>query len=250
MLTTIFDSSIGPLIGHRGVTEAAPENTLVAIEMAAEYGCKWVEVDAQLTKELVPVLMHDDELDRTTNGTGLLAETNLGKLATIDAGAWFDPPFTGQKIPTLRESMRLCFELGIRANVEIKPSLGLDEITAEKVMESLLDFWPEDQEPPLISSFSRSAMEIAHKLAPHWPRGMLYHGLDKDWLEFARSIDAWSIHVWDQGLTQTQVDEMHSHGYPVLVCSIDDLKTAQRMKDLGVDAIFTGAPELVKEIWR
>ena len=249
MPTTIFNSPIGPLIGHRGVTESAPENTLVAIEKAAEYGCKWVEIDAQLTKDLIPVLMHDDDLDRTTSAKGRLADKYLRDLALVDAGAWYDPPHPGQKIPTLRECLRLCFELDLRINVEIKPTEGLDEITAEKVMETLIDFWPEDKAPPLISSFSRSAMKIAQAAAPGWPRGMLYHGLDEDWLAFAKEVDAWSLHVWDEGLTQEQVTAMQSEGYPVLVYSVDDLKTSQRMKDFGVDAIFTGAPEIMGGIW-
>ncbi len=249
MLTNVFDSPIGPLIGHRGVTETAPENTLVAIEKAAEYGCKWIEIDAQLTKDLIPVLMHDDDLDRTTSTTGRLADRNLKELALVDAGAWYDPPHPGEKIPTLIECLKLCFELDLRINVEIKPTESLDEITAEKVMETLLEFWPEDRDPPLISSFSRPAMKIAHAAAPHWPRGMLYHGLDEDWLEFAEEIEAWSLHVWDEDLTQEQVDDMHSKGYPVLVYSVDDLQTSQRMKDLGVDAIFTGAPEIMGGIW-
>ena len=249
MMTDLFDSPIGPLIGHRGVTETAPENTLVAIERAAEYGCKWVEVDAQLTADLVPVILHDDDLDRTTNGQGPLAKTKLRDLATIDAGSWFGADFAGEKVPTLRECLGLCFELALRVNVEIKPSEGLDEITAIKVMETLLDCWTKDQEPPLISSFSRSGMKIVKEMAPHWPRGMLYHGLDEDWLAFAKEIEAWSIHVWDEGLTRSQVDAIHKAGYPVIVYSVDDRETSQRMKDFGVDAIFTGAPEIMKGIW-
>ena len=85
------------VIGHRGIAARAPENTLAGFRRAAELGVAWVELDVQLTSDGVPVVFHDDGLERTTDGQGLLIETPLAVLRGLDAGAWFGPAFAGER---------------------------------------------------------------------------------------------------------------------------------------------------------
>jgi glycerophosphoryl diester phosphodiesterase len=93
------------IIGHRGYPDRFPENTLPSLEGALEAGCRSLEWDVKVTADGVPVLFHDETLERTTDGEGPLAERTLGELRELDAGAWFHPRFRGTRIPTLREAL-------------------------------------------------------------------------------------------------------------------------------------------------
>ena len=112
------------VIGHRGAAAAAPENTLVSLQKAKELGASWVEFDVKLTRDGVPILMHDERLERTTDGRGEVALTTLNDLQKLDAGGWFGPAFRGEPVPTLEAALALCAELGLGINVEIKPVRG------------------------------------------------------------------------------------------------------------------------------
>src|SRR4051812_26195793 len=90
---------IPPLIAHRGASSEAPENTLAALKLARGRGANWVEVDVKLTQDGVPILMHDDTLERTTDGTGKVADTSWATIQTLDAGSWFDKKFRGERVP-------------------------------------------------------------------------------------------------------------------------------------------------------
>src|SRR5690242_8989223 len=92
------------VIGHRGAAAYAPENTLESIRTAAEIGVKWVELDVKLTKDSIPIIFHDDTLERTTSGYGLVAETKYEDIRELEAGMWFSEGFTGVVVPTLEEA--------------------------------------------------------------------------------------------------------------------------------------------------
>src|SRR5579859_6338194 len=105
------------IIGHRGAAGLAPENTLAAIRAAAAAGARWVELDVQLTRDGVPVLLHDSTLERTTDGEGKVGDADLDALRRVDAGSWFAPRFLGQRVPTLAEAVAELGQLGLGANL-------------------------------------------------------------------------------------------------------------------------------------
>jgi glycerophosphoryl diester phosphodiesterase len=109
------------IIAHRGGGTVAPENTLVALKVAASMGFGGVEFDVKLARYGVPVLMHDDTLDRTTDGTGRVVAHDAAELRSLDAGLWFANEFAGEHVPTFEAAAALCRSLGLWANVEIKP---------------------------------------------------------------------------------------------------------------------------------
>src|SRR5580658_7344129 len=92
-----------PVIAHRGASAQAPENTMAAFRLATESGAKWVEFDVHLTQDGVPVIMHDDTLDRTTDGKGKIADASWADVQKLDAGSWFDKRFKGERVPHLDE---------------------------------------------------------------------------------------------------------------------------------------------------
>ena len=122
-------------IGHRGAAGHAPENTLASIRKAANLGARWVEFDVMLSHDGIPILMHDNTLNRTTNGKGPISAQSLNDLRTLDAGSWFDKSFADEPIPTLAETLLLAEALGLGCNVEIKPAPETSEETAKAVIE-------------------------------------------------------------------------------------------------------------------
>ena len=168
--------TIPRIIGHRGAAKAAPENTLAGLREAKRQGAAWVEVDAKLTSDNQVILLHDDLLDRTTSGKGAAAQATLEQVRGLDAGAWFAPNWAGIKVPTLEETIAEVLSLGLNINVEIKPCPGREHVTAELVMREMQRLWPNrgpsGGDKPLISSFAYDALQVAHQLAPEFPRAL------------------------------------------------------------------------------
>ncbi len=116
--------SLPSVIGHRGAAARAPENTLAGFRIAKLLGCGWIEFDVRLTADDVLVVCHDDRLERTTSGYGMISKLPLAAIREVDAGTWFDPRFADERVPTLYETLVLCRDLGLGANVEIKAEHG------------------------------------------------------------------------------------------------------------------------------
>jgi len=159
-----------PVIGHRGAAGHAPENTLASIATAAALGATWVEFDVKLTRDGVAVLFHDDALERTTNGTGKVADTTLAEIKALDAGGWYQKRFAGEAVPTLEEAMATLARLNLGANVELKPSPGREAETARTVAGLLKTAWPARLPAPVISSFAPEALAAFAEAAPQFPR--------------------------------------------------------------------------------
>ncbi|HEY4161795.1 MAG TPA: glycerophosphodiester phosphodiesterase [Dongiaceae bacterium] len=230
------------VIGHRGAAAAAPENTLESFRQAAAEGARWVEFDAKLSAEGRVFLLHDDDLDRTTNGKGAARLKTLSELKQLDAGGWYNPRFAGAKLPTLAETVTLLNELDLQCNVEIKPCPGRDVETAEVIMAELRKIWPADKEKPLISSFVLDSLRTVQAAAPEFPRGILFDGHPIDWLSQARGVAAISVNIGNDDATPQWVEEIKQAGYGVLVYTINDPERAAQLIGWGVDGVFSDAP--------
>lgn len=108
------------IIAHRGAKRLAPENTLPAFKLATDLGAEGIEADVQLTKDDVPVIIHDERLNRTTNTKGLVNELTLSELEKLDAGSWFSPKYQGTTIPTLEEFLQWIKSKSLYLNLELK----------------------------------------------------------------------------------------------------------------------------------
>src|SRR5690348_652098 len=125
---------IPKVIGHRGAASRAPENTLAGFRKAAELGCTWIECDVRLSHEGHPIIVHDDTLERTTDGRGRVGATPLRDLQSCDAGSYFNPSYRGERIPTLEEALRLLQSLGLGCDLELKAEAGREQALAEAVV--------------------------------------------------------------------------------------------------------------------
>lgn len=234
-------SSLPRLIGHRGARESAPENTLVSLREAARQGARWVEVDVMLSADRQPLLIHDDLLDRTTNGTGPVPEQTLEALRRLDAGSWFDARFAGERLPTLEEAVAVIDELGLALNLEIKPYPGQEAITAEVALERLGRVWPAGR-PLLVSSFAVVSLEVAQAQAPAIPRGYLTDEPPAEWAAIADRVGAATLNVNQTHQTADSVAVCRATGRPVLAYTVNDPDRARTLFDWGVTSVFTDAP--------
>jgi glycerophosphoryl diester phosphodiesterase len=235
------------IIGHRGACGYAPENTLESIKTAAELGIKWVELDVKLTKDDVAIIFHDDELDRTTNGSGLVMNTTYEDIKQLEAGSWFADSFAGIKIPTLEETLELLIDLDMSLNLEIKPCAGREVQTAEAALDILSRYWDETDKL-LISSFSHVSLETAMEMAPEWHRGLLLDDeWPENWGELAEYLEVASININGNKVEREQIEAIIDLGKPILAYTINDPQRFRTLQSWGVDGVFTDVPDVIKD---
>lgn len=237
--------------GHRGT---APENTLAGLAAAHAAGYRGVEVDVMLSADGVAFLHHDDTLERTTDGRGPVASTPAAQLERLDAGAWRDPAFAGERLPQLTAALDRCQALGLWLNLEIKPTPGRDAATAQAVAERLAARWPAlaapeaaHALPPLvISSFSTVALgEIARRL-PAAPRALLAERLPPDWRDLVDALGCAALHLNAARLDAGTVAALRTAA-PGLVLAAYTVNEPAAMAALfaaGIDALFTDRIDL------
>jgi glycerophosphoryl diester phosphodiesterase len=229
------------IVAHRGGGRLAPENTLAAIRLGASLGFAGVEFDVMLAGDGTPVLIHDETLERTTGAAGEVARMPYAELAKLDAGAWCGERWRGERIPTFAAAAGLCQELGLWANIEIKPAKGYERATGEAVARATRALWRGASLPPVLSSFSIAALEAARAAVPELPRGYLVEAIPGDWRERLRALDAVALHCHYRALTPTVAGGIHAAGYAVLCWTVNDPGEARRLLDGGADCLVTDA---------
>lgn len=235
------------VIGHRGAKAYAPENTLSSIHAAADIGCEWVEVDVKLTKDGVAIVFHDDDLDRTTSGSGPVAQTDWKTISELDAGSWFGESFLNERVPTLEQVLDVVQERGMGINIEIKPCPRREKETAEVALDVATRIWDEDTPPPLISSFQAVSLETALDMIPDWPRGFLMDEHQDNWQDMVKYLEAATININGNTATEEQVDSYIETQLPVLAYTINDPARAKELLRWGVDGFFCDNPDTLLE---
>jgi glycerophosphoryl diester phosphodiesterase len=225
------------IIAHRGASAEAPENTLAAFQLAHDIGAAWVEFDVMLSKDGVPVVIHDLDLERTTNGHGRVADYTLEELQRLDAGK-------GEKIPTLAQTLELLQTLGLGANLEIKPNLNQEVETAEAVLVEVNKRWKQSPDLLLLSSFALDSLRRVQQLDPHWSRGLLLESWSEPWQSLAEIYAVDTVNG-PGDVQHSQVKAVKQAGYDVLVYTIDDPTRAKECWEWGVTAVFTNHPRLL-----
>jgi len=219
-------------IAHRGGGSLAPENTLAGIRLAARLGYRAVEFDVMLSADGTPALIHDETLERTTNGRGRVGETHDAELFALDAGL-------GERIPRFTEAARLCRALGLFANVEIKPAAGHERATAETVVRLAAECWRDAPQDVLLSSFEPRALLLARDLAPQLRRAALFETPPADWHDFYRQAGACALHCNATRLDDAVLAEAGARGVPIVCYTVDEPAQAADLLRRGVAAFFT-----------
>ncbi|MDK1024762.1 MAG: glycerophosphodiester phosphodiesterase family protein [Gammaproteobacteria bacterium] len=220
-------------IGHRGACGYAPENTLSSFELAIAMGCPWIELDVyHIDGELL--VIHDDTLDRTTNGRGYVMDQSVAYLRSLDAG-------DGQQIPTLTEVIELIdHRAGI--NVELK---GPD--TGEAVVSLIHSYqtmgWHADEF--LLSSFQHQELERVRTLDQELKLGALFGRATDNLVEKAQQLDAYAINLGKRLAQKQLIDKAHEAGLRVFVYTVNVAEDIAQMLRLNVDGVFTNYPDRI-----
>lgn len=229
---------------HRGAGKLAPENTLAAFRHGASFGYAAFEFDVKLSGDGKSFLLHDATLERTTSGHGRADALSFGELAQLDAGGWHSPAFAGEPLPSLAAILRYLSANGFAANVEIKPAPGCEWQTGAAVAIDVQRLW-QGGVPPLLSSFSETALEAARMAVPELPRALLVDTLPADWLDRLRRLDCVALDSNHRELTGEVIAAAHAAGFRVLCYTVNDPARAQQLFDWGIDSIITDAVDRI-----
>ncbi|SCG37060.1 glycerophosphodiester phosphodiesterase family protein [Micromonospora coxensis] len=234
------DGSPLTVIVHRGASAAAPENTLVAQEVARRTGAHWIENDVQPSRDGVPFVLHDATVDRTTDGVGRIRDLTAAQLKALDAGSWFAPQYTGEKLPTLAEQLADLRVRGGNLLLEIKGAHTRDEVArivevirAERMTGRVF-----------VQSFEVDALRHTRDLAPELPLGLLRGSLDTDPVALARQLGLTAYNPSGAALAARPdvVRQLHDAGVAVLVWTVDSPAQWQALEQADVDGIITNRP--------
>lgn len=228
------------IIAHRCGGAMAPENTLAGLRIAARLGCRGVEFDAMLAADGVPVVMHDETLERTTSGCGRVAAMDSASFARLDAGSRHHAAFAGEPAPTLDEVLGVCVRLGLWANVEIKPAAGQEVETGRVVARHAA----RSSARLLLSSFSTEALCAAAAEVPHLPRALLVEAIPANWRARMLASGALALHASARALRDEELHAVRAADVPVACYTVNQREAAERLFALGVSAIFTDRPDL------
>jgi glycerophosphoryl diester phosphodiesterase len=233
------------IIAHRGGGSLAPENTLAAMKKGVTLGFKGVEFDVKLAKDATAFLLHDDTLQRTSNGKGPGNELTSVELSQLDAGGWFSAEYAGEPVPRFDIVAQYLIAHDTWANVEIKPSKGRDEETGKAVALATRDLWREVALKPVLSSFSVASLRAAKAAVPRLPRGYLVDDIPREWQATMRELDCVALHCNWKKLTRDLAAAVKSAGYGLLVWTVNDPAKERELLAWGVDALVTDRLDLI-----
>lgn len=231
---------------HRGASAYYPENTILSFQKAMEMGCTGIETDVQLTKDGVLVLIHDEMVNRTTNGKGFVKDYTYSELTRLDAGCWMGQEFAGLKIPTAEQLIYLTSEKDIMINFEIKNGIVLYEDIEQKLIDLVSTH--KIKHKVILSSFNHYSIAKCNKISKGIDTGVLYmEGLYKPY-NYAKTVGANAIHPYFYAVNEQIVKDAKKHKTKINVFTVDDEEYMRAFLDMRVDGIITNYPDKLYEI--
>ena len=238
------------VVAHRGGSSLAPENTLAAFRKAMELGVDMIEIDVAQTIDSVVVVLHDDMVDRTTNGTGRIDSLTWDEVKTLDAGSWFSEQYKYERIPTLDEVLELVNGQAILL-IEIKGGSeqfpGIEKRTVEAIKDFNAGPWT------IVQSFNEKAVERVKILDPEIKTYYLLGGNFTDYYrEFSKTTGKPSqsyrydgLGVYHKLLTAGAIDSLRKEGLEVFVWTVNEASDMSEMISAGVDGIISDSPDVL-----
>ncbi|MGC8561246.1 MAG: glycerophosphodiester phosphodiesterase [Phycisphaerae bacterium] len=225
-------------IAHRGASAWAPENTVAAFDAALEVGCRAVEFDVRLTADGVPVVIHDETLERTTNGRGRVAETNWLDILRLDAGSWKHPRFAGSRVPSLEEALQAispCAQPVIEIKVPISPSMVVDLLTRYDILTDavVMSF----DENILASLRAENRKVVLFQLLDRWSPKVIRSCRSAGITGVVMKFDQWAL---DRAM---MAKELMPH---VWAYDVNDPGAAAACGAMGLDGVITDFPDIVR----
>lgn len=229
------------IFAHRGYSAKYPENTMISFQKAVEAGCDGIELDVQLTKDHEIVIIHDETLERTTNGKGMVKDCTLQQLKELNASAHFKHPSIQTQIPTLKEYFEYVKDKNIITNIELKNSVVSYQDIEEKVLQLIDEYDLRSQ--IIISSFNHYSVLKMKQLAPDMKYGFLEESLVLDAAEYAKKYQVDYLHPIYHAVDKNYVLAAKKAGIEINTWTVNEYEDLCRLKELGVHAIISN------EIW-
>jgi len=235
------------VIGHRGAMGHCPENTFASFERALELGADWIELDVHLTRDGALAVIHDETVNRTTDGHGLVKEHTLAELKQLDAGRWFGPDFVGQRVPVLDEVLVWARERNTVVDIEIKNApiyyAGIEEAVVESLDRAGM------AEQVIVISFDHGSVQRVKALDSRVATGVLYSARPTDGgLGLARAAQADAVLPQWAFVTPEDVDLAHRADLVVAPWATSDPEVLRGLIAAGVDAIGTNHPDILRQL--
>lgn len=231
------------IIAHRGNSSEAPENTLAAINSALELNCDAIEIDLHLSKDGELIVMHDSQIDRTTNGTGNIMDMTVSELKQFDAGSWKGEAFKGEPIPTFSEVLKA---VKGKSRLVVEMKVGGAE---EKLLQELRSF--DMLEDVVIISFYPDVCAKLNELMPDLPCSVLTAvSTFEEFVDVTRKAKTKAIDLYHARLEREVAEKLLDRAYVLWVWTVDDVKSMRRAVDLGITGITTNKPKLAIELFR
>ncbi len=229
------------VVAHRGNSVNAPQNTLAAFDSAWQVGAAMVELDVQLTADRHVVVIHDDTVDATTDGTGAVSDLSLAEVRALDAGAWFAQEFAGQRVPTLGEVLdQVAGDDARRLLIELKGDWDDDgaRLVTDPVVAAGLSA------TVIVQSFSRSTVAALARVAPQLRRGLLIDEVPEDLLAVCADLGVMMCNPLGLLLLEHTdlVERLHAAGLEAYVWTLDEPEHWRLAVALGVDGIISNDP--------
>ena len=238
--------NVPKIIGHRGVKDLAPENTLDSIIEAFRIGLKWIEIDVKISKDNIPFLLHDDDFDRTTNGTGIASSYNYSQIKKLDAGKFFYKKDTRIYPPTLKEVLSLCKKSKRGINIELKPNLGLEKKNVEEILKITNLF--KEYVPLYFSSFDLDSCIVVKEISSSNSCGILIHNFNhysfEEILKIIEKFKFFSCGLSIKIINTELVKRLKNMNQLITVFSEKNITNEQALYlwNIGVDSIFSDDP--------
>jgi len=231
---------------HRGASGYYPENTMLAFEKALELGCSGIETDVQMTKDGVLVLIHDEMVNRTTNGAGFLKDYTYSELSKLDAGSWHSKETEGLKIPRVDELIYFLKDKPISINFEIKNGIIRYEGIEEKLINTIYE--NDIQDRVILSSFNHYSMVKCKEISKEIKTGLLYmEGLYRP-DEYAKFVGADALHPNFYALNMELIQIIKAAGIEINTFTVNDTNYMKYFYQAGVDGIITNYPDKLKKV--
>jgi glycerophosphoryl diester phosphodiesterase len=224
-------------IAHRGASSYAPENTFAAFDLALRMGAHHIELDVEATSDGHIVVIHDDTVDRTTNGSGPVTGHTLEKLRALDAGSWFGPGFAGERIPLFDEVLDR-YKGRAHIHTEIK---GRSTYLSRRAVDLVRQHSMVDQ--VTITSFQKVRLEEAHGYAPELPRGWLLAEVSDTVIAQARDLGLRQICPRADTVTADLVDRLHAAGFAVRAWGVPNEALMRQVVEAGADGMTVNFPD-------
>lgn len=234
------------IYAHRGASYDYPENTMLAFRKAIEQGADGIELDVQFTKDKKLVVLHDDSIDRTSNGNGYVEDITYDELLKLDFGVFKGEQFAGEKIPLLSEVLELIKQSGILLNIEIKNRGekvdGLERAVADMVHAYDLN------DKILYSSFDHQMLYRLKQYDPSAKIGALYSHTPYNAREYLKGLGVSAVHpsrpcAYSQNIVQSALEE----GWQINVWTVDVPDKARPLMEMGVTSFITNRPEYLRK---